>query len=338
MDESRGTGQLEQLRAARHVAGHDAARFDARQPALIEFRQVGHTYSSAFGRTVRAVDDFSLDIGESEVFGLAGPNGAGKSTLISMLLGYLVPTDGNIRIAGMAPRQFVEQHGIGYLSELVAIPPRWTLEEALRRYGILAGVAADRLAARIASVVELLGLEEHRGKRVKQLSKGNLQRLGLAQALLREERVIILDEPTHGLDPVWTQRFRDIVLTLPRPGRAIFIASHNLDELQRLADRVAIIDHGRLQRVVEPRGASRTVASPYMITVVGNASAVTAVFPQAQSRGDGEFELPPMDLAALNAGVARLLTSGVLVSSLRPSHSLLEQHFREAVGGTGGSQ
>lgn len=281
------------------------------------------------------MDGFSLEIEEGEVFGLAGPNGAGKSTLISLLLGYLTPTDGSIRIAGLTPRAFVEQHGIGYLSELVAIPPRWTLDEALKRYGILAGVAAEHLTARTASVIEVLGLEEQRGKRVKQLSKGNLQRLGLAQALLREERLIILDEPTHGLDPVWTQRFRDIVQTLRRPGRAIFIASHNLDELQRLADRVAIIDHGRLQRVVAPRAASRSGASPYIMTVVGDPALVLSAFPQAQPRGDGEFELPAIDLAALNAGVAALLSAGALVSSLRPSHSLLEQHFREAVGGTG---
>lgn len=281
---------------------------------------------------MRAVDDFTLSIGESEVFGLAGPNGAGKSTLISLLLGYIAPTNGSVRIGGLAPRAYVERHGIGYVSELIAIPTRWTLDEALRRYGVLAGVPAHRLAQRVAEVIELMGLDEQRGKRVKQLSKGNLQRLGLAQALLRDNQVIILDEPTHGLDPVWTQRFRDVVESLRRPGRAIFIASHNLDELQRLADRVAIIDHGSLQRVVEPRGLSGAAAAPYVISVAGDDAIVRSVFPQAALRGDGEYELEPLDLAALNAGVAALLQRGVLVRSLRPAHSLLEQHFREAIG------
>lgn len=280
---------------------------------------------------MRAVDGFSLTIGESEVFGLAGPNGAGKSTLISLLLGYLEPTDGRIRIAGLKPRAFVERNGIGYLSELVAIPPRWKLEEALRRYAILAGVSADA-TARIENVIELLGLDGQRGKRVKQLSKGNLQRLALAQALLREDQVLILDEPTHGLDPVWTQRFRDIVVALRRPGRAIFIASHNLDELQRLADRVAIIDNGRLQRIVEPRTAAGASVAPYLIQVVGGADVVAGVFPGARRREDGEYELPPLDLDTLNRGLATLLQRGVLVSSMRPAHSVLEQHFREAVG------
>jgi len=323
------------LRAGSHAAGLDAApdqRRAARTTALIEFQGVGHTYRSLSGRSVRAVDGFSLSIGESEVFGLAGPNGAGKSTLISLLLGYLEPTDGTVRVASLRPRAFVERHGMGYLSELMAVPPRWKLEEALRRYAILAGVPRDQVRTRIEAVVTLMGLDEQRGKRVKQLSKGNLQRLGLAQALLREERVIILDEPTHGLDPVWTQRFRDVVDALRRPGRAIFIASHNLDELQRLADRVAIIDHGRLQRIVEPRGLQGISSAPYLFTAVGDDAVIRSVFPQATAAGVGEYALPPLDLAALNAGVAQLLQRGVLVSSLRPLHSVLEQHFREAVG------
>ena len=301
--------------------------------ALIEFEGVGHTYRSLRGRTVRAVDDFSLTIGGSEVFGLAGPNGAGKSTLISLLLGYLEPTDGRVRIDSLTPRAFVERNGIGYLSELVSIPPRWTLEEALVRYAILAGIPADRRAARIEEVIELMGLEDQRGKRVKQLSKGNLQRLALAQALLREERVIILDEPTHGLDPLWTQRFRDVVEALRRPGRAIFIASHNLDELQRLADRVAIIDGGRLQRVVEPNVHHGATTNTYLLHAVGDAQVVLSVFAGAAPSGDGEYEIPPVDLQTLNLGIRELVTRGVMVVSLRPAHSVLEQHFREAVGG-----
>jgi ABC-type multidrug transport system ATPase subunit len=205
------------------------------------------------------------------------------------------------------------------------------VEEALQRYGTLAGLRRHELRGRIEYVIDLLGLDDQLGKRVKQLSKGNLQRLGLAQALLREEQVIILDEPTHGLDPLWTQRFRDIVEALRRPGRSIFIASHNLDELQRLADRVAIIDGGRLQRIVEPRATATGSTVPYIISVVGDAQAMTEVFPGAQQRGAGEYEVPPLDLATLNAGVARLLRRGILVSSMRPAHSVLEQHFREAV-------
>jgi len=301
---------------------------------LIEFTRVGHTYRTLLGRRVRAVTDFSLRIEAGEVLGLAGPNGAGKSTLIAMLLGYLPPTDGELRIAGLAPREFVERHGVGYLSELINLPPRWTLEQVLTRMALLAGVPAQETPARVEATIELLGIGEHRGKRVKQLSKGNLQRLGLAQALLHDERVLVLDEPTHGLDPVWTQRFRDLVLALRRADRAILIASHNLDELQRLADRVVIIDHGRIQRIVDLRGAAGAIdAAPYRLSVADGSELVPALFPDAVPLASGEWELPAMALADVNRGVAELIARGGIVRALAPAHTSLEQHFRDAVEG-----
>ena len=212
---------------------------------VIEFRNVGKTYRSLLGNSVKAVEEFSLQVGEGEILGIAGPNGAGKTTLIAMMLGFLRPTTGTVEIDGMPARSFVERNGIGYLSELIAINPKWRADTALVRYAALAGIPESQIPAHVNTVIEKLGLAEHRDKKVKALSKGNLQRLGLAQALLRDERLLVLDEPTHGLDPVWTQRFRDIVEELRRPDRTILIASHNLDELQRLADRVAIIDHSR---------------------------------------------------------------------------------------------
>jgi len=302
---------------------------------VIAFDHVGKRYRSLFGREVRALDDFTIELHAGEVFGVAGPNGAGKSTLISLLLGYLGPTEGSIRIAGLDPRRYVEAHGISYLSELVSIQPAWRTVEALKRYALLAGVPARSRDARVEQVIEWMGLGEHRAKRVKQLSKGNLQRLGLAQALLCEERVIVLDEPTHGLDPVWTQRFRDVVTALRREDRVILIASHNLDELARLADRVGIMDHGRLQRVVDVRagteqgGEDRT---PYRIAIARGGELVTTVFPGARAIGQGEYQLDGLTLDAVNAGLAALIARGALVTMVYPVHSMLEQQFREAVG------
>lgn len=298
---------------------------------MIAFRGVGRTYAPVFGRRVRAVDDLTLTIARGEVFGLAGPNGAGKSTLISMLLGYLRPTDGELTIDGLVPREYVERFGIGYLSELINIPPRWKLEHALARYALLAGVPAAAMRERVDLATGLLGLDEHRGKKVRQLSKGNLQRLGLAQALLHDESVLILDEPTHGLDPVWTQRFRDLVVALRRDDRVVFIASHNLDELQRLADRVAIMDHGRLQRVVDPRSADDGQRMPYRLILASGDSLVPASFPAAVPVAPGDFALPVLDIEELNAGLSTLLAAGARIRSVTPSHSALEQQFREAV-------
>lgn len=300
---------------------------------MIEFRSATKIYDSLFGRPVTAVEDFSLRVNEGEILGIAGPNGAGKSTLISLLLGYFRPTRGSVTIAGLEPRAYVEQNGIGYLSELMTINPSWTAEAALARFATLAGVPPREISPRTDAVVEQLGLAEHRSKKIKALSKGNLQRLGLAQALLRDESIMILDEPTHGLDPVWTQRFRGIVEGLRRPGRTVIIASHNLDELQRLADRVAIIDHGKLQRLVTTGyDESADTSGTYRIAVIQGRERVTEFFPSAVDAGGGEFEIPVTNVADLNAALGRAIAAGVLIASMMPARSVLEQQFREAVG------
>ena len=300
---------------------------------MIEFTSTGKRYRSLLGREVRALEGFTLEMRAGEVFGLAGPNGAGKSTLIALLMGFIAPSEGTVTIEGMPPRRWIERHGIGYLSELVNVPPAWRAHHALRRYALLAGVPADTVAARCDEVMAMLGLEEHRTKRVRQLSKGNLQRLGLAQALLCEERVIVLDEPTHGLDPVWTQRFRDVVDALRRPDRLVLIASHNLDELARLADRVAIVDHGRLQRVVDVHASEGDVTegAPYRIAVAGDGAGVLRAFPGARSVAGGEYEISATSIERINAGLVALIQGGTVITAVYPVHSALEQQFHDAV-------
>jgi ABC-type multidrug transport system ATPase subunit len=307
-------------------------------PLVIEFKNVGKTYKSLLGNSVQAVEEFSLVVREGEILGIAGPNGAGKTTLIAMMLGYLRPTTGTVEIDGLPARQYIERNGIGYLSELIAINPKWRAQSALVRYATLAGIPDAEIPQRVAYVIDLLGLAEHRDKKVKALSKGNLQRLGLAQALLREERILVLDEPTHGLDPVWTQRFRDIVDELRRPDRTILIASHNLDELQRLADRVAIIDRGRLQRLVSTgyeyaaAEAGTATATRFRVTLVNGHDLIRAVFPTAEDAGRGEYDVTVYSIHELNSALVDLIGRGALVASVVPERSVLEQQFREAVG------
>ncbi len=303
---------------------------------MIRFEDVSKTYASALRRrVVPAVRRFSLEVATGEIFGIAGPNGAGKSTLINLLLGFLRPTAGRVTIDGERPRAFVESRGVGYLSELVAIPPLWNIRRALLRYADLARVPAHERHRRVDDVLELLGLEEHRAKRVKHLSKGNLQRLGLAQALVSDSDLIILDEPTHGFDPIWTQRFRDIARDLRRPGRTIVIASHNLDELERVADRVGIIDRGELQRVATIGTASAQAAMRYRLVLARASDEVASIFAGAVPSPDGrqaEYILPTLELPALNTGLRQLLDRGEQVVAVVPERSRLEAAFREAVG------
>ena len=298
---------------------------------MITLESVTKEYRSLTGRsTVRALSEFTLEIAPGEVVGIAGPNGAGKSTMISLILGYLHPTAGQVRVGGIAPRAYVEARGVGYLTEQVAVPPRWTVESALRRFAVL-GRLGSHAAARIEAVIELTGLAEHRRKEVKQLSKGTLQRLGLAAALLPERELVILDEPTHGLDPLWTQRFRDIVLELRRPDRAILIASHNLDELERVADRVAIVHQGRLQRIVH--AGQGAVASLYRLVLAAPCERLSEAFPEAVPvEGRPREYRVRGELASLNASLARLLALGGQVAEFSAEQSGLEREFRAAMG------
>ena len=300
---------------------------------MVVFDQVGKRYRSLRRREVRALEDVSLTLERGEVLGVAGPNGAGKSTLINLLLGFLPPSSGRVTVDGLAPRAYVERSGAGYLSELMAVPPRWTPRAALRRYGVLAGIDPAALDARVADRLRALGLDEHADKPARALSKGTLQRVGLAQALLRDEALLVLDEPTHGLDPLWTVRFRDLVGTLRGPARAILIASHNLDELERLADRVAILADGRLQRVVRTGAAAAADGGPvtYRLVFADGADQAAAVFGAVRPLGRGEVEVEAASLAALNAGVARLLATGAVLVAVTPAASALERQFRDVV-------
>ena len=300
---------------------------------MIQFDQVGKTYTALVTRKrVDALSDFSLEMRRGEVVGIAGPNGAGKSTLISLLMGFLQPTSGSVRIDGKPPRAYVESSGVSYLTELVNLPPRWKVPTALSRLATLAGVPASERDGKVRETMARLGLEEHAAKQVKQLSKGNLQRLGLAQALLGDFDIVVLDEPTHGLDPLWTQRFRDVVAELRRPDRVIVIASHNLDELERLADRVAILNRGRLQRVVEHGGAvTESAARAWRVAFEGTPDFGGAFAGATAVEGRPGVWRVTATGAELSAALARLLTDGAVLTECAPEESRLETAFRTAV-------
>lgn len=304
---------------------------------MIALHGAGKSYRTLLTRReVRALQDVSLTLERGEVVGIAGPNGAGKSTLISLIIGFIAPTRGTVRIDGRAPRAYVESTGVGYLPELPALPPRWTVREALLRRAAL-GHLGRQATARAETLAAELGLTEHLRKQVRQLSKGNLQRLGLAQALLDDRDLLILDEPTHGLDPLWTQRFRDIVQGLRRPGRLILVASHNLDELERIADRVAIFHQGRLQRVERPGAApagDEGGETAWRLVVGGPGTLPPGIFSGAEAvpGRTGAWRVRG-SVTAVNAELARLLEAGGVVLSLAPEMGGLESAFRAVVEG-----
>ena len=305
-------------------------------PLMIEVEAVTKIYRSGIPpRPTRALARMTLTFQAGEVVGIAGPNGAGKSTLLSLILGFLSPTKGSVRIDGLLPRRYVERVGVAYLPELIAIPPWWRVTGALARFAVLSGLARDERAPRVEQAIDSLGLGEHRGKQIKQLSKGNRQRVGIAQALLSDADIVVFDEPTHGLDPVWTEKFRRIVKSLRRPDRCIIIASHNLHELERVSDRVAILDKGSLTKIADLRTKATVSTRHYVLELTSDHPAVAEVFPHAVRVSD-EGDRPRWDLEGdlddINSGLRSLLERGAALRGFYAKRSRLESEFHDAVG------
>ncbi|HEU0016446.1 MAG TPA: ABC transporter ATP-binding protein [Longimicrobium sp.] len=216
-------------------------------------KEFGGPLARLRGDRVRALDGVSLRVEPGTALGLIGPNGAGKSTLIRLLLGYLNPTGGGVAIAGMEPRRYAERHGIGYVPDRPALPGYWTVRRALAVFAALGEV--DHADARVGEMVARLGLEPVAHRRVAALSKGNLQRLALAQALLGPRRVMVLDEATDGLDVEWAARVLELVREWRRqdPERVLVFASHDLEEVEQVADRVVVLQDGRVRQEIDLR-------------------------------------------------------------------------------------
>ena len=222
-----------------------------------------------FGDKV-AVRDLSLTVRRGEIFGFLGPNGAGKSTSIKMLLGLAQPTSGEAFVLG-APSGDVEvRRKIGFLPENFRFYEWLTPAELLHLHGRLSGVPAAKLRDRVPALIDLVGLTPHRDKRLQNFSKGMLQRIGLAQALIHEPELIFLDEPTSGLDPMGRRLVRDIIRAQRERGATVFLNSHLLSEIEITCDQVVFIREGevvtsrdlRAPRRRSPRRGARAQAYP----------------------------------------------------------------------------
>ncbi len=200
------------------------------------------------GRPLRAVDQVSLRIMPGEVYGLIGPNGSGKSTTMKALLGLLAPTAGSCKIFGRDSIKVDSRQDVGFLPENPYFYKHLTGGETLRFYGRLCGLGGSVLRERIEVLLELVDLKDARDRRVGGYSKGMLQRIGLAQAMIQHPRLVILDEPTAGVDPVGSREIRDLVLKLRDQGITVFLCSHLLEQVQEVCDRVGIIFAGKLIR------------------------------------------------------------------------------------------
>lgn len=230
--------------------------------AVLSFAAVTKVYArSHLGRTTysRGVEGLSLEIRSGEAFGLLGLNGSGKTTSFKLALGLLKPSSGEISVLGFSPGDPRASAQIGFLPELPYFYSFLTPEESLRFYGRLSGLPEQGMPGRIRETLKLVGLSPQGGRKMGELSKGMLQRVGLAQALLHDPRLIILDEPVSGLDPLAIKEFRDMLSSLNEKGKTLIVSSHSISELEKLCHRVGILKEGRLVRILE-QGEWRQVA------------------------------------------------------------------------------
>ncbi len=196
---------------------------------------------------VRAVDDVSLEVRRGQVYGLLGPNGSGKSTTIKMLLGLLQPTAGRIAILGKRPTDVATKRLIGYLPEESYLYRFLTGRETLEYFGRLFGLDARSRRDRIDTLLEMVGLEAAQHRPVGEYSKGMQRRIGLAQSLINDPQLLILDEPTSGMDPVGARQIKDLIAALAKRGKTVLLCSHLLGDVEDLCDRVAIMYGGRIR-------------------------------------------------------------------------------------------
>ena len=216
---------------------------------VLEYQQVTKEYRSLFGRKrVRALDGFTLAVEQGEIFGFLGPNGAGKTTAIHLAMGFMRPSSGSGEMLGKQFGDAPTRKRVGFLAENVAFYHR-SVESLLRFYGGLNGLLDPGLGKRVNEVIELLDLSDVRSRNASKLSRGMMQRVGLAQALVNDPDLLILDEPTSALDPIGRVAVRELLHRMKAKGKTIFLSSHLLSEIELVCDRVAILNKGTLVRM-----------------------------------------------------------------------------------------
>ena len=307
---------------------------------------------------IQALRGISFDVQPGEVFGLLGPNGAGKTTFIKALLGIIRPNNGSAKLLGYDAGDPRGRRKVGYLPERLVVPHHHTAYTALEYYGQLSGMTMPEVRARQGEVLELVGLTERANDLVRKFSKGMQQRIGLGQALMHNPEILILDEPTDGLDPVGRAEVRSILDRMRGEGKTIFLNSHLLQEVELICDRVAILDRGLLKRVgpvhdmtgdsVEEAIATADVAAKQKkketpklqveMELLGAEQAIRSAMGKNVLKHWRQVSPERVRLSALLADqqavdqcVDALRSSGISITSLTPHRASLEDVFLATV-------
>lgn len=289
--------------------------------ALI-FESVQKTFSQR-GRAIKALCGVSFEVSDGEVFGFVGPNGAGKSTLIKVMLDVIREYEGRVHIHGISAREAKARQGVAYLPESPALYEQFTPLEILRMALSMYGIRRKDAKAWCMSVLERFSVAENANRRIRELSKGNVQRVALAHAMVVQPKLLVLDEPLSGLDPVGRKDVVDILNEYKKEGGAIFFTSHVLHDVERIADRFGFINKGELLTVRSPR----ELAAEREDCLLVRFNAQAGFEPAAKCLRDGEFEFEVMQ-ADLPVFITRLNMAGGHVLTVKPAVSLETVFFK----------
>jgi len=292
-------------------------------PPALEFEEVTKEYRSwPRAKSVRALQEFSLSVQKGEIFGFLGPNGAGKSTAIHLAVGFMRPSSG---FGQMLERPFGDtatRRRVGFLAENVALYHR-TAKAAIRFYGGLNGLHGEALDHAARAALEAVDLQSESGRNLAQFSRGMLQRVGLAQALVNDPELLILDEPTSALDPAARVAIRELLLTYRNRGKTIFLSSHLLSEVELVCDRVAILSRGR---VVRTGTLNSMLETSDQIEIVAKRIPPTLF---ASSIAEGDRTRFVVSKGQERAAIERVWAAGGEVVSVNPVRRSLEELFLE---------
>ena len=299
----------------------------------IETIELAKTYAVGFWRKKPrvALRPLNLAVVEGEVFGFLGPNGAGKTTTLKLLMGLVMPTGGAARILGKDINDSEIKAQIGFLPEQPYFYDYLTAQELLQYYARLSGVEAKGLNRKIEAMLERVGLKDAARVQLRKFSKGMLQRVGLAQAILHDPRVVFLDEPMSGLDPMGRREVRDLMEELKQQGRTVFFSTHILSDAEALCDRVAVIHQGELRGVGHVAELTSSVAAK--VELIWNGSAVPAGFSAlgAECHVIGETIRAVLSEAQQEAALEILRRERLRLVSLMPVHASLEEYYLQKV-------
>jgi len=286
------------------------------------------TYSVGFWRKrpKRALHPLNLAVEEGEIFGFLGPNGAGKTTTLKLLMGLVFPTGGTARILGMEVNDPRVKAQIGYLPEQPYFYDYLTANELLEYYAQISGVAARERRPRVSAALAQVGMAESAHLQLRKFSKGMLQRVGIAQAILHEPRVIFLDEPMSGLDPIGRREVRDLIEGLKRQGRTVFFSTHILSDAEALCDRVAVVHKGELRGIGVIADLTSTVEARvevvWQVDVPPDLRALTA-----ECHVTGDMARAVVAEPQLDAAIDAVRRAGLRLVSVTPIRATLEDYF-----------